>query len=207
MANRTKDLTTTAKVKTLLGITSATNDALIDQLVMWATDFIEGYTNRTFKEATYSNEIYDGGEPNQSGGFRNKLMLKNFPVSAVSVVEYMSGSYSAPTWNTLSADYWVLYGDEGYIQSLAGNFARGFKNYRTSYTAGYKIDFTNELTSTHTLPFDITMLATQLVAKIYDKRFSEGKSNETVEGQAISWRSELAPEQKSVLDSYTKNLL
>ena len=211
MANLPYAITTTSKVKTHLGISVSTYDAVIDTIVNSVTDFIEGYCNRRFLETTYTNEIYDGGEPNQVGGFRNKIMLKQFPVSSVTTVEYMSGSYSSPVWNTLSANFWLLMAKAGYIQSLAGNFARGFQNIRVTYVAGFKIDFTSNATeidpTKHTLPADITLVATQLAAKAYDKRFSEGKEREIVEGSQIVWLNELTVEQKSVLDGYVKHLL
>lgn len=192
-------LTTTAKVKAHLGISVSTYDTVIDTIVNWTTDFIEGYVGKRFKETTYTQEEYDGGV--------HCLFLKNYPVTTLSAFEYAQGLPSSPTWTAFSANDYKLYGNEGYIKSLAGTFANGSRNLRATYTAGYKIDFANELTSTHTLPFDVTMVATQLSAKIFDKRFSEGKSSENVEGQSINWMSELTPEQKSVLGKYQKNLV
>ena len=51
MATIAYALTTKEKVKEFLGITGTTNDALIDSLINYITDFIESYVGgRRFKE-------------------------------------------------------------------------------------------------------------------------------------------------------------
>lgn len=208
MATVSHALTSTAKVKAHLGISGATYDTVIDTFVNGVTDFIESFCRRRFKETTYSNEQYDGGEPNSNDDYRKRVFLKNYPVSAVSAFEYRSGQISSPTWTAFSADDWLLYGNEGYVRYLGDYLPRGHKNLRVSYTAGYKIDFANETTlANHTLPFDITMVATKLAARMFDKRLSEGKSSENVEGQGIQWSASLSDAETAILSRYRKTVV
>jgi hypothetical protein len=48
------------------------------------------------------------------------------------------------------------------------------------------------------------MIATQLCAKVYDTRFSQGKINESVEGQSVNWTFSLTDEMKVVLSRYSQ---
>lgn len=75
------DLTTVPNVKTYMGITAATWDALLLELVSASTDLIQSYCNRRFASQNYTGEIYDG--PDSS-----RLLLRQFPVTAVGRVTY-----------------------------------------------------------------------------------------------------------------------
>lgn len=189
-------LTTLQKTKDYLGITGtdATRDAVIEGLINSVTDWIESQIGRRLKETTHTNELYDGGG--------NRLFLKNYPASSVSSVQYKQGSLSNPTWQDFSADDWQLLSKRGEIYFPAG-MPEGVENIRVSYTAGYKIDFANETnTALHTLPFDIELLAKQLVAKAYNQRKADGKSNESVEGSSIGWDRQISEEQKQTILKY-----
>jgi len=82
-------------------------------------------------------------------------------------------------------------------------------NFRVKYTAGYLVDFANVGTPTHTLPSDITDLATQLVASLYEKSGSNvanpinTNSNvvvgESVEGQSIQYATSKANSNDNVI--------
>lgn len=71
-------LTTTARFKLYMGITTADDDTLIGQLITRSTDAIHVFCNRTFPDTTY-REFYDGDG-------QNELVLHQFPVIAVTML-------------------------------------------------------------------------------------------------------------------------
>ena len=74
-------LTTVANVKLYIGIPSATTqyDALLDELINSATQYIENYCKRRFKLTTYTSEGYDGNNSQY-------LFLKNYPIVSVASI-------------------------------------------------------------------------------------------------------------------------
>lgn len=192
-------LTTRTKVKSFLGITDSSSDTIIDELINYVTDYIESMCGRRFLETTYTGEEYDTKET-------TKIFLKNYPVSTLSSVEYRSGIISSPTWNTYDVNGYLLYGPEGYVKFFS-RLSESSKGIRFTYTAGFKIDFTNEGSLTlHTLPYDISLVATELVAKLHDTRKSEGVLSMTTEGQSITYQSSVGDlvtkGQKSIISAY-----
>jgi len=71
-------LTSTANFKTFAGITVATYDTLIGQLITRAQSAIEGYCNRVFDSASY-REYYDGEGTSE-------LILTQYPVTAINLL-------------------------------------------------------------------------------------------------------------------------
>ena len=78
MALADNALVSLADTKTYMGITSSTDDALLERLINAESTRIENYCDRNFREQTY-REAYNG-----SG--QRRLRLRNFPVSAVTRV-------------------------------------------------------------------------------------------------------------------------
>lgn len=200
-------LTTKEKVKTYIGIATGdtSKDALIDMLIAQVTDFIENFCGgRRFKSTSYV-EIYDSNK--QDGTIKgSKLFLNQFPVTTTqttTVVEYRSGTPSSPQWVTYNNNAYLLYDKSGYIHfySILPVIAQGL---RVTYTAGYLIDFANEFSATHTLPFDLTMVATELVAQQLNIRQSQGIASQSTEGQSITFKSDgaMTANQKAILRKY-----
>lgn len=201
MATVAYALTTRQKVKDFLNIQDNTKDAIIDSLINGVTDFIENYVGgRRFKSTSYV-EIKDTG-------YGSTLFFNQRPVISLSVVEYRTGVPATPIWLTYDAN--------GYLPYLAAGFIRFFSRFRPiaqafrlSYTAGYLIDFGNELDTTkHTLPFDITQVATEIVSKTFNVRLSQGIYQESTEGQSITYESdryELNDDHKIILNNYKLN--
>jgi uncharacterized phiE125 gp8 family phage protein len=192
-------LTTRTKVKSYLGITDSSSDTIIDELINYSTDFIEGLCGRRFLSTTYTNEVYDAKGT-------SRVFLKNYPITTLSAVEYRAGTPSTPNWVAYQVDNYLLYGKEGFIRfySQLPFIQQGL---RFTYTAGYLIDFTNEGNTTlHTLPFDIAMVATELVAKMHDNKKSQGVTSMTTEGQSVTFASAadfITPAHKSIIGSYS----
>ncbi len=174
-------LTTLAKVKLSLGIDSATTtyDDVLNTLINGVTDFIENYCgSRRFLSTTYTNEIHDSVRGRSQ-------FFTNFPVTTLTTVEYRSGTPSNPTWNTFNADGYLLYGKEGYVKFYA-TLPEVMQGLRYTYIAGYLIDFAHETDITkHTLPFDLTMVATDLVCKAYNLKQAQGLESMSTEGQTV----------------------
>lgn len=194
-------LTTRQKVKDFLDLQDDSKNAIIDMLINGVTSFIENYTGgRRFASTSYV-EVKDTY-------YSSQLFFNQRPVITLTAVEYRSGVPSTPIWNTYNAN--------GYLPYLAAGFIRFFTRFRPTpqafrltYTAGYLIDFGNELDPTmHTLPFDLTQVATEIVAKTYNLRLSQGIYQESTEGQSITYESdryELNDDHKIILNGYKLN--
>ena len=183
-------LTTLAKVKQHLGITSSDDDALLTDLINSITAYIENACGgRRFKETTYTNELYDGDD------FDNWLYLKQYPITGLTKVEYNNGTTDNPDWkeNTEGKDY-EKYFERGALY-LSTKY-EGKRNYRITYKAGYA-----------EIPDDLEILANKLVGKIYDKRKSEGKSSVSLAGASITWANFTKEEDFDVINYYKKILV
>lgn len=191
-------LTTRMKVKTYLGLSDTTSDTVIDEIINYVTDYIENYCARRFAKTTYTNEVYDTKGT-------SRIFLKNYPITTLSAVEYRAGTPSAPNWTAYQADNYLLYANEGFIRFYS-RLPYVHQGMRFTYEAGYMIDFTHEGDPTyHTLPYDITMVATELTAKIHDGRKAQGVTSMTTEGQSVTFDKVsdfLTPAHKTILGSY-----
>ena len=85
MPVKSSALTSLANVKQYLGISSSDDDALLENIIDRATEWVESYCDRKFKQATYY-EWHDG-----LGG--RQLRLNNWPVNYVQSVN--TGSETA----------------------------------------------------------------------------------------------------------------
>ena len=197
MSTLTNALTTKEKVKSYLGISVATDDTMIDMLIDQSTSFIESYCGgRKFLSQSYTDIV------DTKGG--NKLFFYQFPVSTLTSVEYRSGTPSTPIWSIFNVDTYLLYDKAGYV-GFFGNLPKLMQAIRLKYTAGYLIDFANEGTATHTLPVDLTMACTMLVAHYYTNRQASGMSMVKTEGQEVRFKdtSDALPSAvKQILGNY-----
>lgn len=195
-------LTTRQKVKDSLNILDTKSDSLIDTLVNSATAFIENYCGgRRFKSTSYV-EVKDTYENS------NTLFMNQKPATAVSLVEFRSGTISVPVWNTYTPNGYYTYLTQGYLKFTA-KFRAMPQAYRITYVAGYLIDFDNEIDPTkHTLPFDLTQVCTELITKKLNTRFSQGISQESTEGQSVAYETDryiLNDDHKVILNAYKLN--
>jgi len=162
---------------------NATNDENILTLcINLATAFIEGYTGRFFEFKDRTQYLPAN---------KTKAFLKAIPIDAVTWVKDGDG---------VELDYKIVSRTSGVVSfDLVDNE----NDLSISYTGGYLIDFdqVNDEVA-HTLPLDLTNLCNEIAGKIYNKRKSQGISNESLEGQNINWEKEIAPETKAILDKY-----
>lgn len=189
-------LTTATRVKERLTISVTTWDSLFERMINSATDFIERMAGgRRFKETTYTSEVYPGGD-----GTQRMIVLNNFPVTALSAAQYRAGVPGTPAWTSYDTSEFELIADKEPRRVRVYNVApSGQNNLRFTYTAGYKIDFNNEVSATHTLPFDISELCERLVVWKWKKREAEGKTSEVGAEAQTSWMAGLSDDDKELL--------
>lgn len=160
-------LTTRQNLKDVLGITAndTTTNNLLDNIINRATDIIEKYCNgRRFASTAYTNQEYDGTGTKY-------IDLKHWPVTALTAYDRNDGDFSTTNWNTLNVENIKLIDDgdgPGQVFYSFG-FARGVRNYRFTYTAGYS-----------TIPNDIEEACLQLASYIYNDKKNKGMKSESL---------------------------
>lgn len=186
-----QDLTTTAKVKTLLGISVSTYDTLLDALVTSASDFIAQLCGRSFAlPGSDETEYYDGTVE------KNRIQLRKWPVTVLTSISYASGAYNNPTWTAYDASsQFVLKDDTGEV-FFDFCLPRGRKNIKVVYRGGY---------ASNAIPTDLDHACKKLVAKEYLKRSSQGVTSEHVGEAGVNWNENLDPFVESLLAPF-KNI-
>lgn len=127
-------LTTLADVKESLGIDAGdtSKDNLIKRKINQATEVIESFCNLSyghhFKEATYTDELYDG-----SG---DQIVLKMRPVTTLSAFSYRTTSTNVNDFDSVETDLYFLDSSAGTVDGLFTQ-NRTWSQYKVTYTAGY----------------------------------------------------------------------
>lgn len=103
---------TLANVKTQLGVTGTTDDALLTKLQAAADDFIARHCGRAFDGGSYTEDL-DGGS--------RMLVLTNYPIQAVTSVNVDPARTFAPATVIPSTEYFVR-PDDGTVESLGSAF-------------------------------------------------------------------------------------
>lgn len=183
------DLTTTANVKSHLGISVTTWDTLLASLITSCSVFIENYCGGIrFKNSGSDVTEYHDGDPDAEG--RKIIFVKNYPIISITSVSYSSGSLSSPTWNVYDASsYYVQDNNRGEI--CFETLPVGKQNIRVVYQGGY-----------NSIPEDLALACILMVARMYTRRNSEGVTNESVGGASVNWSTELSTEIRKTLNRY-----
>jgi len=192
-------LTTVARMKIFLGISSDKHDGLLTLLINYTSEFIKTYTKRTLKSATYTQEEYDGTGT-------NTIILKNFPVTTFTTLEVNTAVDNVDDWDEIDSDDFWFY-DDGRVVLVNGNFIEAPQKYRATYVAGYLIDFANEADTTkHTLPMELEFACQKLVSAIFNTRKSEGYTQQKVGDLSVTLKKEVFndKETRAILDKYTQ---
>lgn len=176
------ELTTTQKVKDYLGISSATNDTVITELVKNISSQIEIFCNRSFGSTTYT-QVFDV----ECGD--SKIFLKSYPIITLNSVKYRAGSWGNPVYVSFNENDYLENPEEGKI-SFAMKFPDLERYIEVNYVGGYLINFSNQDDITqHTLPRDLTQIATEMVGQTFQTRKSQGILSESTEGQSITYNT------------------
>ena len=140
----------------------------LENLINRMTDSINTYLRRSIKTATYTNEFYDGrGEL--------ELILKNYPITTLTKVEYYDKITASVTWTLTEDTDFIQYADEGYLYKGSG-WANGHKNIRITYTAGYT-----------TVPEDIILALLKLCSYEIMAKGKSGIESERIGDYSISF--------------------
>jgi len=126
-------LTTVSDVKETLDIASSntTKDNLIARKINQATEMIEGYCDRRFKEQTAQVEYYDGNDI-------DALLLRNRPVTSTTTftLEARDTSLNNNDFSTIPADNYFVDNAAGVVGGLSA-FTGRWDRYRVTYSYGY----------------------------------------------------------------------
>lgn len=181
------NLTTKEKVKALLGITSSDDNALFDSLCDQVSAFIENLCGgQRFKLTTHADEIHDGDD-GQWLRLNNRFIYTTTDLK----VEYNNGDNVTPDWQEVSANDYDVYLANGTIhlhEKIAGK-----RNLRVYYEAGFT-----------TIPYDLEMAATNMVARYYNHRKSQGLATEGFEGVNMTWNDTMSADERAIIDNYTR---
>jgi hypothetical protein len=100
--------------------------------------------------------------------------LNNYPVTDFISIERRTGGFASPVWMDLDAEDYLVSEDDGTIQMLLPY--PGIKNIRVTYKAGFT-----------EIPEGLQLAVLRLVAKVYNRRNSEGFKQEDTGGARVIW--------------------
>lgn len=124
-------LCTVEDVKEILGIESGdtSKDNLIKRKINQATEVIEGYTFRRFKQTTYTDEVYDASGTDQ-------LILRQAPVTTLTSLSARDSSLNTDDFTSIDTDQFFVDSNAGTLDGLS-TFYGGYGRWKVTYTAGY----------------------------------------------------------------------
>lgn len=182
-------LTNLASIRRFLEIASddVSDDAIFNELVIKASKFIENYCGRVFLSATYT-EYYQGNGSSE-------LMLKNYPVTAITSCyddpdRVWGASTEVPVADLQISDRvpgLIIY-DDGTFYDARTNTRFPVENVKITYVAGYAV-----------VPQDIELAANLLCAYYYISQKSN--TNAPVGGKDPEKKQE---EALKILDNYKR---
>lgn len=175
------DYCTLAEAKLWLNITTINSDTLISSLITSASAYIDNWTGRTFSTATKTFSVNGNGSP--------IMMVKYYPITAVSAVSVDGVSYSAS--NGTSAGYLF---DDTTVYLIGAQFNKGIQNVTITLTHGYA-----------TIPADIKQVVIELVGKKVKETDRIGIQSKNLAGETITFDiSDLKEDNKKVLNNYNR---
>ena len=210
-------LTTKATIKTLIGVSDTSLDAVIDLLIPQAEAIIKGYLKREIEEATYT-EYY-------SGSGDQIIVLNQTPVQSIPSVNEDSGGYYGDGTDVFPASSLLVEGTDYVLRKddatntevsksgilyrigkawprpysrLRGQLASapglGLGNIKVVYVAGWA-----------TVPADITFAANKLVTSMLASRKLQGRvESESIEDYSYTLAG--ADDEAKMLDSVKGSL-
>jgi uncharacterized phiE125 gp8 family phage protein len=163
------DLTTLADVKEFLGITSTTNDDLLQMLITAESDYIATWCNRKLVQQTIT-ETRDG-----SGS--DRMMFREYPVSAVASVT-MDGN-PVPASATPQNGYGYYFTSRILMLRYGWGWCMGAGNVQITYTAGY---------ASGSIPQALAQAAAELTAYRYKQKDRIAiAGGQSIDGQSVQY--------------------
>lgn len=204
MAVKTYALTTRQRLIDFLGLGSVsdtTKQNVLDRIIDSVTEYIEkSYCNRRFQLTTYTNEVYDG-----EGS--DTLLLKNFPVTAVTSVQIRDSVQNEDSWETVDTKDYYTKVDSGIIKGMAGyTFPTGPAMIRVTYSAGFDFN-TSDKPLSDTQAADLEYACWKLCAAAYNQRKgTPGISQEALGDYSVTFTKTAFEDEevKSILEKYKR---
>jgi uncharacterized phiE125 gp8 family phage protein len=171
--------TSLARVKEHLGITNASSDAKLENLINASFASLESYIGQSLKAATYT-EFFDGDGTDE-------VLLNNYPVVAItSIHDDIDRAFGSDTLID-AADY-TFYSNKneniGRVRLLNGlAFSPGIQNVKVIYLAGYV-----------TVPYDAEQACVELVAWHWNKAGTEGYTAQSLGGKSETYDMRYIPD-------------
>ena len=191
------NLTTLAKVKTLLELTETDWDGLINELIGAVSERCASYCNRDFENKSRV-EYHDGG-----GRY---LYLMGLPVVGSITSIYGSDTWEWASGDLINADDYFLHAS-GMVGYRYGAWPYGPKALKVTYTGGYDAFYEGEGSPPegyNPVPDDLEMAARTQVAYDFNRRKDVGLESVSFPDGSIQKVSsgEFLSSVKQVLDRY-----
>ena len=191
-------ITNYVNLKNYLGITTDSEQELLEDIVNAASGIVETMTNRKFKYIKYTTGV-EGYETITEihDGFEDKLFLKMYPVQAIASIYDDYDRVFATNTLIPSKDYgWD--GENGIVYFPDyGKLMGGYRGVQVKYTAGY-------LTST--IPYDLEQVCLEIAGMIYKGRDTVGLASKSFSDGSVAFfdKSQLSEIAKSIVGKYRR---
>jgi uncharacterized phiE125 gp8 family phage protein len=190
MSLKPNALTTLATAKSHLSISpsDALQDVRLELLINAASEKIERYTNRILVSQGTIAEL-------QHGRRENILLLKQWPIIAISAVSVdYTAVHTAPA-NVLAASDYAISDDLNSVLLINQTFPVGFNNIKITYTAGYV-----------TVPSDLELACLWLVEWYYlmRTRGDMGRTTASKGGESVGVLDHMPPMISEMLEYYKR---
>lgn len=179
------DLCVVSDVKSYLGLSDSSHDALLASLIAAASEAIENYCRRRFATMQYT-EYRDGSDS-------ALLLLDHSPIQSISEIRE-SANRDFERADPLDEEDYVFYAHEGLLLRTSGIFPEGLRNVRVTYTAGYAA-----------VPADVQHACVALVAAWFNRghQGGDGLESEQLGDYSARYSSySLPPEATALLIPY-----
>lgn len=167
----TTPINTVADIKLYAGITTTTQDALIQSLIEPCLEAIGSFCNRSFASADVT-EYRDGNEA-------SRMMLVNYPITKITSLMVDDRAVSP----YVNAGIGYFYSPLGRALMLRGSrFARGMRNVVIQLTAGF-----GDAAGLAPWPADLKLAHSMYVVTRMKERDRLGVGSKTLAGESISY--------------------
>ena len=175
------------EIKNHLGISGATDDTALGYYLNAVSEWAKEYLGRVIEKQEDISEYFDGDN------IKDTIFLSNYPVTSFKWLKYRTGKYSDPQFKDFNADDYQRDDEAGIIYVDA--MYSGIRNINVVYSAGY---------AAADIPNAIKVACMKMIAKIYNKRRSDGFSSEEVANARVEWDKFLSPDIEVLLAPYKK---
>lgn len=193
------EITTLATIKSILGITSATNDVIISRFVTQVSALIGTFIGRHVEQKDRT-EFFRVERDQQL------FFLKGYPVDTGQTFEVRNDfSRKFPTGSIIDADNYAVDDEDGILEIDRVTLESGPRSLRVQYTGGLATT-----TAGVTTAFPDLALAAEIQAKwLFKRKDDDGLTAVSAEGGSITAFPDLTlvPEVKRILESHRRILV